>query len=423
MHDFNAYESLKSIYINGFSGIKDPILFDYKLLEESARKKLKKAYFDYIFTGAGNHAGVSNNESAFKTFSIVPRMASGKHKVKLESDILNTKLPVPLLFAPIGVLELVHSAADLELAKTSLELQIPMIFSSQASIPMEKVSSLLNQTDRWFQLYFGKSYELVESFVHRAESCGHKAIVLTLDTTTLGWRSLDLGNGFLPFMHGMGIAQYTSDPVFNKMLDNEQKFKHRGKWTWQMGRNVLSMFRNYPGGLLSNLISQRPSLAVKKFIDIYSKPDLNWNDIKWLKSITHLPIILKGILHPEDALKAMDLGIDGIIVSNHGGRQVDKVISSLKALRHIKNVLPDDYPILLDSGIRNGSDVFIALALGAKAVLIGRPYVYSMSLNGSAGVKNLMLNISSELEITMQLCGISDVRQITPDCLNEIRFN
>ncbi|MEP7195647.1 MAG: alpha-hydroxy-acid oxidizing protein [Saprospiraceae bacterium] len=411
-----AADRLKDVFLKGLAGYKPKLPMHFDALEKLAKSKLRKEYFDYVAYGAGTNEGIVNNINAFQKYAILPKMVHGINQVNLSTEIFNIQLPAPLLFAPVGVLELVHKNADLELAKASRNLNIPMIFSNQASIPMEVVASELADTNRWFQLYFSKNYELVESFVHRAESCGHKAIVLTLDTTTLGWRQADLENAYLPFAHAKGIAQYSSDPIFqNLMHERHQAHFNKLPVSWNLILNSLQMMWNYNGSFLKNIKTKDPIKAVRKFFEIYSKPNLNWEDIKWLRSKTKLPIILKGILRDEDALKAVELGIDGIIVSNHGGRQLDRVISSLDAMISIRKKLEKNFPLMLDSGIRSGTDIFIALALGAKAVLLGRPYVYALAVAGSKGVEEQISNIINELEINMLLCGCDSIESINED--------
>lgn len=403
----------REIYLNGFSGIKSKIPFDSDELEKQARLKLCKKAFGYIYTGAGSNQGVRNNIQAFNQYSILPRMLQGSESTDLSSVILDTKLPYPFLFAPVGVLELAHAKGDVELARASKITGVPMIQSNQASCSMETCADVLDGTDHWFQLYFSKSRALVESFVQRALESGNKAIVLTLDTTILGWRNIDLANGYLPFLYGKGIAQYTSDPIFKKLMKDAETKSTSNKTPGIL--DLIELFKSYPDSFVNNLKSKNPVKAVRTFVDIYSKPDLSWDDIKWLKSISKLPVVLKGILHPEDAKKALDHGIDGIIVSNHGGRQVDNVHSSLEALVEIKRVLPDTYPLLLDGGIRKASDVFIALALGAKAVCLGRLYVYALALGGKEGVTELIQNLASELQTMMSLAGCKSVSEINAD--------
>lgn len=326
--------------------------------------------------------------------------------------LFNHKMPSPILVAPIGVLELAHPDADVAVAKATAAVHVPYIFSNQASRPMEEVSSTMSNSIRWFQLYWSKSNELVKSFVQRAEKCGCSAIVVTLDTTMLGWRTRDLDMAYLPFLEGMGIAQYTSDPVFQKLMD-EKEPQAKKRITWQSLAGLIQMTKNYPNGnFLKKLISGRPIRAVQKFINIYSNPALTWNDLNYLRGMTNLPIVLKGILHPDDARKAIDCGMDGVIVSNHGGRQVDGCISTIDALPSIVNAVQNKIPVLMDSGVRGGADIFKALALGAKAVCIGRPYVYGLAIAGETGVKEVLQNLMTDFELTMGLAGCADVSEI-----------
>ncbi|MBK9272103.1 MAG: alpha-hydroxy-acid oxidizing protein [Saprospiraceae bacterium] len=415
---FNPADRQKEIYTEGAMGHKPKLPIDFKTLEQKASKILSKNAFGYIATGAGQEEGILNNQIAFSSWNIVPAVASGIQNLNTNREILGLDLPWPIMYAPVGVLDLARPKGDLLLAKASKQTEIPMIISNQASTPMEEIARALHSQNFWFQLYFSKSKELVRSFVYRAESCGAKAIVLTLDTTTLGWRHRDLNNAYLPFIRGLGIAQYTSDPVFKALLQDVNLHTQKSTGNiFQKLRLLHELLRNYPGSYMSNLKSKEPIKAVRNFIEIYSRPELNWEDIRWLKEISNIPVLLKGILHPNDAKKAHDIGIDGIVVSNHGGRQIDKVLSSLEALVEIKKIIPQDYPLILDSGIRTGTDIFIALALGAKAVLLGRPYVYGMAINGSQGVVEISKNILAEFEITMKLAGCPNIESITEEKL------
>jgi lactate 2-monooxygenase len=284
---------------------------------------------------------------------------------------------------------------------------------------MEACAAVMGQSPRWFQLYWSKSRDLVSSFVHRAEACGCSAIVITLDTTMLGWRSRDIELAYLPFLEGKGIAQYTSDPVFQKMIDADTGEIERRKITWSALRGLIRMVNAYPGkGFYGKLKSRRPMKAVRKFIETYSNPATTWDDLKFVRGITKLPILLKGILHPDDARRAIDHGINGIIVSNHGGRQVDGAIATFDALPRIAKEVNKQIPIILDSGIRGGADAFKAIAQGATAVCIGRPYVYALSLAGEAGVYELIRNYMADFELTMRLAGCRNVSEITVDLLS-----
>jgi len=259
----------------------------------------------------------------------------------------------------------------------------------------------------------------VVSFLERAEKCGCSAIVVTLDTTMLGWRTRDLEIGYLPFMEGKGIAQYTSDPVFQRLLDEPEVTEQiNRKINWQSVNGLIAMVNNYPGnGFVSKLKSGRPIKAVRKFVSMYSNPAVTWEDLTFLRQHTKLSILLKGILHADDAQKAIDYGMDGIIVSNHGGRQVDGSIGTLEALPSIVERINAQLPVLIDSGFRSGADIFKALALGANAVCIGRPYVYGLAVAGSAGVYHVLRNLLAEFELTMGLSGCKNISEIKRDMM------
>jgi lactate 2-monooxygenase len=325
------------------------------------------------------------------------------------------------LLAAIGVLDLAHPQGDTEVAKAAAATGIPMIFSNQASAPMEACAGVMGESTRWFQLYWSKSDDLVASLVSRAEACGCAAIVVTLDTTLLGWRIRDLDLAYLPFLRGMGIAQYTSDPVFQRLLDEpDTEPPPARKITLSSIGAMVQMVRNYPGSFWPNLRSGRPVAAVRKFISIYSRPSLTWENLAFLREHTHLPILLKGILHPDDARKAVDHGINGLVVSNHGGRQVDGALGALDALPGVVEAVQGKIPVLLDSGVRSGADIFKALALGARAVCLGRPYAYALGLAGQKGVEELIRNFMADFDLTMGLAGCKSVSEITRDSLTRI---
>jgi lactate 2-monooxygenase len=331
-------------------------------------------------------------------------------------SLFGDTLPTPLLLAPIGVLEMAHREADLAVARAAAEERVPMIFSNQASVPMEACAAAMGDVPRWFQLYWSTSNELVASFVRRAEACGCRAIVLTLDTTMLGWRPRDLDLAYLPFLRGKGVAQYTSDPVFRASLAHAQEpatAAPRPRVTLAAVRALLEITRHFPGPFTKNLRSGEPRAAVQRFIATYSRPSLAWSDLGFLRGLTTLPILLKGILHPGDARRAIDAGMNGIIVSNHGGRQVDGAIAALDALPDVVEAADGRVPVLFDSGIRGGTDVFKALALGATAVCLGRPYVYGLAIAGEAGVREVIRNVLAELDLTMGLAGCASVREVT----------
>jgi lactate 2-monooxygenase len=409
-----ALEWQKEIYLNGFAGIAPKVPIDFNKLHDLARSKMSSRAYAYIAGGAGAESTVRNNIAAFEKVRIVPRMLRNVEERDTSIELFGQKIPSPFLFSPIGVLELVHPLADVAVAHASAKLGLPYIFSNQSSRPMEECASVMGNSPRWFQLYWSKSSELVKSFISRAEKCGCSAIVVTLDTTMLGWRTRDLDMAYLPFLEGKGIAQYLTDPVFQSMIDEpDETAATERKITMQSITGLISMVNNYPGkGFLKKLKSGRPIKAVRKFVNTYSNPNTTWDDLSFLRVQTKLPILLKGILHPDDGRRAIDHGISGIIVSNHGGRQVDGSIATFEALPGIVEAVQNKIPVLLDSGIRGGADAFKALAMGAKAVCVGRPYVYGLSIAGSQGVEAVMKNLTTDFELTMGLAGCKNVDEI-----------
>jgi len=417
----NAFERQKQIYIQGASGLRPGLPIDPQALEEAARRQMSPQAAAYIIGGAGHGQTIRRNRDAFADYRIVPRMLRDVSRRDTSVTLFGQRLPSPLLLAPVGVLEMVHPEADRAVGQAAASLGVPYIFSNQASVPMEAVAAAMGDGPRWFQLYWSKSDELVASLVRRAEACGCTAIVLTLDTNLLGWRTQDLELAYLPFLQGKGIAQYTSDPVFQRLLDEPQtEPMPKRTVTFDAIRTLIQATRNYPGtGFLTKLRSGRPLAAVRKFVDIYTNPALTWERLAFLRSQTKLPILLKGILHPEDARRALELGMDGIVVSNHGGRQVDGAVGTLDALPGIVAAVDGHVPVLLDSGVRGGADMFKALALGATAVCIGRPYVYGLALGGAAGVAEVLANYQADFELTMALAGCASVAEIGRHCLQQ----
>jgi lactate 2-monooxygenase len=411
---FSAVDRQKQIYLEGLSGTRPVVSIDATKLEERAKAHMSPRAFAYIAGGAGVESSMRVNRDEFEKTRIVPRMLRNVEERDMSIELFGKKLASPFLLAPLGVLELVHPEADLAVAKAAARLGVPFIFSNQASYPMEACSDVMNGAPHWFQLYWSKSNDLVASFIQRAEKCGCAAIVVTLDTTLLGWRPRDLDLGYLPFLEGKGIAQYTSDPVFEKMVEEAEPAEQlKQKVNLQSIQALITMVNKFPGkGFLKKLRSGKPLKAIRKFVATYSNSRTTWEDLKFLRAQTKLPILLKGILHPDDALKAIDGGMDGIYVSNHGGRQVDGSISAISALPEIVRVVNGKVPVLLDSGIRGGADAFKALALGARAVCIGRPYAYGLGIAGQQGVNEVLMNFMSDLELTMGLAGCKNISEI-----------
>ena len=417
----SGLERQTSIYLGGVSGDRPRVPLDFDELEAAASQAMSSEAFAYVKAGAGNEDTVEANRAGFRRWRIVPRMLRDVSERDTSVELFGTRLPGPFLTAPIGVLELAHRDADRAVARAARAEGVPMIFSSQASTPMEECAELLGDCPRWFQLYWSKSDELVESFVRRAEACGCGAIVVTLDTTILGWRPRDLAPAFLPFLRGMGIAQYTSDPVFRRLSEEPSEEGGLGsnepKPTLTALQTLIKLTRRHPDGFVRTLRSGSGRAAVQRFVEIYSRPSLTWEDLPFLRERTRLPILLKGILHPDDARRAVDAGMDGVIVSNHGGRQVDGAIATIDALPRVADAIDGRVPVLLDSGIRGGADAFKALALGATAVLLGRPHVYGLAIAGEAGVREALQNHMADFDLTMGLAGCRSVAEIGPDAL------
>jgi lactate 2-monooxygenase len=405
----------REIYVAGVGGHRPAVPVRQAELEQAAQAAMSPEAWAYVAGGAGRESTMDANRAAFERWRIVPHVLRDVEKRDLSVELFGRRLPSPLLLCPIGVLEVAHRDADLAVAKAAASLGVPYIFSNQASVPMETCAAAMGDAPRWFQLYWSKSNELVASFVRRAEACGCSAIVLTLDTTMLGWRPRDLDLGSLPFMAGQGIAQYTSDPVFRAQLAESASGTPpatKPPLNLLTIATALAQKANFPGGLLKNLASADPRAAVQRFMTTYSRPSLQWDDLKFLRQHTKLPILLKGVLHPADAKKAVELGLDGLVVSNHGGRQIDGEIASLDALLAVVDAVNGRIPVLFDSGVRGGADVFKALALGATAVCLGRSYVYGLALAGQRGVEEIIGNVLAEFDLTLGLAGCARVADV-----------
>jgi lactate 2-monooxygenase len=408
------------IYQEGVSGRRPRTPVAFARLEERARRAMSRAAFAYVAGAAGLEDTMAANRAGFQRWRIVPRVLRDVSARDPGVELFGRRLPGPLLLCPVGVLEMAHRDADVAVARAAAAEGVPLIISNQASRPMEEVAGAMGASPRWFQLYWSTEDRVVESLVSRAEAIGADALVVTLDTTMLGWRPRDLDLAWLPFAHGQGIAQYTSDPGFRGVVDERMAAPSGGpqpRPTLAALRTLIDITRAHPGGFWQNVVSPRPRASVETFLDIYSRPSLTWEDLAFVRSRTKLPMLLKGVLHPDDAKRALDEGVDGIVVSNHGGRQVDGAIAAIEALPAVAEAVAGRAPVLLDSGVRSGADAFKALALGASAVCIGRPYVYGLALAGEAGVREVIANFQAEFDLTMGLAGVTGVREITQDAL------
>ncbi len=421
------------IYRAGVYGRTPRVPTVARALQRAARRRLDARAYAYVAGGAGDEATQRANRTAFDRWAVVPRVLRDVSVRDTSVELFGRRLPAPLLLGPVGALELVHPEADLAVARAAAGLGVPMVFSNQASVPMETCAQAMGDAPRWFQMYWSTSDELVESLVARAEAAGCEALVVTLDTTMLGWRPRDLDLGHLPFALGKGIAQYTSDPVFRRLVAEHAgsapapaqagaaaQRDRQPRPTLAAVRALVGMARAWPGPLLENLRSPLPRAAVETFLAIYSRPSITWADLAWLRQRTRLPIVLKGVLHPDDARRALDEGVAGLVVSTHGGRQVDRSIAALDALPDVVAAVGDRAPVLLDSGVRSGADVAVAVALGARAVLLGRPFAWGLGLAGEEGVAQVVSDVLGEFDLTLGLAGLTSVDELTPEVLRRV---
>jgi lactate 2-monooxygenase len=383
MGDFADY--YREIYARGLGGETPSIPVPVAELERLAAETMDERAANYVFAGAGGEGTMDANREAFNRWRVVPRMLRDVAERDLSTTLLGTAMPAPLLLAPIGVQKVVHPEGELATARAAASLGLPMIASTASAFTMEEIAEEGGEAPRWFQLYWPNDRELAASFVRRAETAGYSAIVLTVDTFIPGWKPRDLQQAWLPFLNGMGVANYFQDPVFRAALDETPE------------DNV--------------------GAATGHFLGIQANPSLSWDDLGWLREQTELPIVIKGIQHADDAHEAAARGIDGVIVSNHGGRQVDGATASLDALPAIVEAAGEDLAILFDSGVRSGSDVIKALALGADAVCLGRPYIWGLALEGQQGVETVLKMVLAEFDLTMALCGYTAPAQLGPDAL------
>ncbi|WP_314147638.1 alpha-hydroxy-acid oxidizing protein [uncultured Leifsonia sp.] len=413
-----------AVYRAGVSGRRPAVPVGFAELERLAARRMSRAAFAYIAGSAGLERTAAANLRAFRSRRIVPRVLRDVAERDLSIELFGRRRPTPLLLAPIGVLELARRDGDVAAARAAARLGVPAMLSTQASVPMERVGVSMDAVapgaSRWFQLYWSSSRDLVASLVARAEASGCEAIVVTLDTHLLGWRPRDLSLGYLPFSRGLGIAQYTSDPVFQRLVRERVALeapREAAAVTPAAIATFASILRHHPGPLRDKLGSGEPLAAVETFLDVFADPTLGWDDLAFLRDLTDLPIVLKGILHPDDARRAIDAGVDAVAVSNHGGRQIDGEVAALDALPGVLDAVAGRLPVLFDSGVRSGADALIALAVGARAVAVGRPYVYGLAIAGERGVHDVLRNILAELDITLGLAGVRSVEELTPDVL------
>lgn len=368
----------REIYLGGLAGQRPELPMTADGLEAAAQRVLPAEAFGYVAGGASTERTVAANREAFARWRIVPRMLRGITERDLSTTVLGTPMTAPVLTAPIGALGLVHPDADLAVTRAAAALGLTSVLSTVSSTTLEDVAAAAGDAGRWFQLYWPRDPELAESLVGRAEAAGYQAIVVTVDTWSLSWRPRDLQLAHLPMLRAKGLANYLSDPVFRTRLDAPPEES-----------------------------AQAMQQAVRTWMELFGNPALGWSDLSLLREWTHLPVLIKGICHPDDARTALDHGADGVVVSNHGGRQVDGARAALDCLPDVVAAVGGRAPVLLDSGIRCGADVLIALALGAHAVLLGRPWVYGLGLAGRSGVAHVLRAVLGDLDLMLALAGYS----------------
>lgn len=403
-----------AVYRAGVSGRAPRIPVRWPELVAKAERSMSAEAWAYVHGSAGLELTAEANVDALEAWRIVPRVLRDVTNRELGIELFGHRYPTPLIAAPVGVLELVDPDADLAIARAAASLGIPAVLSTQASVPMERVATEGGGGPLWYQLYWSSNDELVESFLRRAEAIGAQAIEVTLDTQQLGWRPRDLDRAFLPFIRGMGIAQYTSDPVFQALVDARIAGRRDGSVP------AAAKVRVTPSAVRTLIDLKRKGVAREAgelFLEVFTKQGLQWSDLPFLRERTSLPILLKGIQHPDDAKRARDAGVDGVVVSNHAGRQIDGAIGSLEALPGVVDAVDGAIPVLFDSGVRSGADVLRALALGAAAVQVGRPWVYGMAIAGEEGAREALRNIVAEFDLTMGLSGHRTIGELTRDVL------
>ncbi|KAI0258412.1 FMN-dependent alpha-hydroxy acid dehydrogenase [Gloeopeniophorella convolvens] len=395
--------------------------YDYRKLEQRSEEVTKDNRAAYLYTFGSAGSGLTNkaNRTALERWQIIPRMLRDASERNIETEIFGVKLRSPLIIAPVGVQGILHPDGEFATARAAAKLGVPYTLSTASTRSLEAVAKANGDGHRWYQLYWPRANEVTISLLNRAKASGYTALVVTLDTFQLGWRPHDLDTSYIPFGAGVGVQVGTSDPVFMARYglqprDEEPKFPldlDKFRATAAAGDPTAQEAAKLGAGWLREANSGRFR---------------SWEDIKFLRENWQGPIVLKGVQTVADAHSALDAGVDGIVVSNHGGRQVDGAIGSFSALVKItasKRVREAQesrkFTVLFDSGVRTGSDVIKALAMGAQAVLaidncpsVGRPFMYGLSISGEKGVEEVLRGLLADTEITLGLSGFKNIAEI-----------
>ncbi|KAG8851852.1 hypothetical protein FRB96_009036 [Tulasnella sp. 330] len=384
------------IYTKGVKGIKPRFSFDVSQWGLMAKEVLPANSWGYVHGSAGSRETDDNNIAAFRKWALVPNRLVPTRQPDLKTKILGFDIPYPIALAPVGVLKIFHDEAESGVAAAATEVNVPYTMSTAAATSIEDVAKASGNGLRFYQLYWppNEHNDITASILKRAADSGFQALFVTLDTYILGWRPEDENHGFNPFLKPdcIGVDVGFTDPVYREHFKKETGNEVED----DMGTAAVTWAHLvFPG---------------------YSH---SWEDIAFLKEHWKGPIVLKGIQTVRDAKKAVEVGVQGIVVSNHGGRQVDGCVASLDMLPEIAEAVGDKIDIIYDSGIRSGADIAKALALGAKACLIGRPYVYGLAFGGKDGVAHVLKALLGELDLTLQLAGIASVQKehLNRDCL------
>jgi lactate 2-monooxygenase len=369
------------IYLGGLRNVRPALPVDFKSLEARAFAEMPESVISYVAGGCGNERTQEHNVAAFDRWGVMPRMMIDASRRDMSVDLFGMRLPTPLFMCPIGVIGLCapDGHGDLATARAAAVTGVPMVASTLSNDPLEAVAKEFGDTPGMFQLYTPRNIAVAESLVHRAEAAGFKAIVVTLDTWLTGWRPRDLNLANFPQLRGQALANYFSDPQFRASLAKPPE--------------------------------EDGAAAVMQWAATFGKP-LAWADLPWLRSLTKLPLILKGICHPDDARRAIDGGVDGIYCSNHGGRQANGGLAAIDMLPAVVEA-SGSTPVLFDSGIRSGTDMIKALTLGATAVGVGRPYAYGLALGGVEGIVHVLRCLLAEADLLMAVDGyptLADLR-------------